>query len=240
MWPTAAPLATAWPRSPSMSKRRPMRAWARFVHASTPSGRQTLTVTSARLCRSSSVSRAEVWRVTCTCPPPDELAAQHAVDVLGDAGAAVGDRLVGDCPCQGGAEQDPAHRDDARAREQEDAQQRDRTLGRRPQVGTGSGQQFHGSNPVSDRQRKGLSRATLDSQPHGSRPRLLRHLGLGSDGPARPVGAPRAPRRRAAAVRLRRGHAAAAAALRRSAWSSCGRSSSRTSTPTTTSACRGC
>ena len=52
-----------------MSKRRPMRAWARFVHASTPSGRQTLTVTSARLCRSSSVSRAEVWRVTCTCPP---------------------------------------------------------------------------------------------------------------------------------------------------------------------------
>ena len=52
-----------------MSKRRPMRAWARFVHASTPSGRQTLTVTSARLCRSSSVSRAEVWRVTCTWPP---------------------------------------------------------------------------------------------------------------------------------------------------------------------------
>jgi hypothetical protein len=52
-----------------MSKRRPMRAWARFVHASTPSGRQTFTVTSERLCGSSSVSRAEACRVTCTWPP---------------------------------------------------------------------------------------------------------------------------------------------------------------------------
>ena len=78
---------------------------------------------------------------------PDELAAQHAVDVLGDARAAVGDRLVGDRPGQGGAEQDPAHRDDARAREQEDAQQRHRPLGGRPQIRTGSSQesQLHGS-----------------------------------------------------------------------------------------------
>jgi len=72
---------------------------------------------------------------------PHELAAQHAVDVLGDAGATVGDRLVGDRPRQSGAEQDPARRDDARAREQEDAQQRDRALGRRAQVGTGTGQE---------------------------------------------------------------------------------------------------
>ena len=51
-----------------MSKRLPMRACARFVQASMPSGRQTLTVTSARLRRSSSVRRADALRLTCTWP----------------------------------------------------------------------------------------------------------------------------------------------------------------------------
>src|SRR3954470_15257979 len=52
-----------------MSKRWPIRACARLVQASTPSVRQTFTVTSAGLCVSSSFNRAEVWRPTCTCPP---------------------------------------------------------------------------------------------------------------------------------------------------------------------------
>src|SRR3954468_17537837 len=66
MCPVAARLSIASARSPSMSKRWPIRACPRFVQASTPSGRQTLTVTSARLCRSSWVRRAEVSRLTCT------------------------------------------------------------------------------------------------------------------------------------------------------------------------------
>ncbi len=81
--------------------------------------------------------------------------------------------------------------------------------------------------------------ALLDLR-RGSGPRLPRHLGLDAD---RPAGADRdaAPARgRAPALRLRRGNAAAAAALERRPRSSCGRSSSRTTTRITTSACRGC
>src|SRR4029078_13459542 len=59
---------------------------------------------------------------------------------------------------------------------------------------------------------QGLSGRKLDSG-RGSRPRVLRHLGLGPDGPALTLGAARAPRRGAVAFRLRRGHAAPAPAL---------------------------
>ena len=65
---------------------------------------------------------------------------------------------------------------------------------------------------------------TAGSAP-SARPRPARHAG--------------AARRRSAAVRLRRGHPAPAACAR-PAWSSSRRSSSRTSTPTTCSACRAC
>ena len=69
MWPTAAPLATASaeiavhveaPADAGLGAIRPRE------HAVGP---PDLDVTSARLCRSSSVSLAEAWRVTCTWPP---------------------------------------------------------------------------------------------------------------------------------------------------------------------------
>src|SRR3954471_21762108 len=57
---------------------------------------------------------------------------------------------------------------------------------------------------------------TLDSR-HGPLALLRRHRRVGADRPSGPPGAAPAPRRRPAAVRLRRGHPAPAAAHRRPA-----------------------
>jgi hypothetical protein len=74
----------------------------------------------------------------------DELSPQNAVDVLRDTDPVVGDRLRRERACQDGAEDEAAERDDHRAREQEDAQERHGALRRSPQIRTGSEKQSLG------------------------------------------------------------------------------------------------
>ena len=155
----------------------------------------------------------------------DDLTVQHAVRVLGEARLGVLDRLsaygVGHDQGErdrGGAEQD-------RACEDENAQERERARdllrdirGRHclPQssftaVSACSGGRLHPNG----------GRASVDprclTSRRGPRPRLPRDLRLDADRPARPRGAAPPPRRRPAAVRLRRGDAAPADALERRA-----------------------
>jgi hypothetical protein len=59
-----------------------------------------------------------------------QLRAQHAVDVFGHARAPLVERLAAQCLRQHGAEQQPARDQDDGARQQEDAQQRDRPVDR--------------------------------------------------------------------------------------------------------------
>lgn len=72
-----------------------------------------------------------------------EGGAEDAVDVLGDACPAVGERLIGERPRQDGAENEPADRDDPGACDQEDSKQRERTLSCRPKTRTVGCQQLH-------------------------------------------------------------------------------------------------
>ena len=172
----------------------------------------------------------------------DELSAQHAVDVLGDARAAVGDRLVGDRPGQGGAEQDPpAAMMHALASRKTRSSVTDRSVAARRFEPVPVRSRSHGSRiryRIGDAERLEPSR-TLDSAPWIST--------SSSSAPRARSRRPSAPRRRCSCAAAASGCCSTAARARsgrccapRSASSSCARCSSRTSTPTTTSACPGC